>query len=239
MNWTTPPPKWDTPAGQVLDAFLAGLRHAAPEYREPLTLFGSAAIQLCLDESFTSADVDVMVVSDDGFLREIAKSLGLGRTGTLRPAYGIQICPPQLFRATPHYLHRAWIEERHGLKIVVPHLRDILIAKLHRSRAPDQAGLAPKDRRAFQRVRELCQGHPTEADLIEDLRLCEPSLCVQTKEGANAFRLNVLDLFEVLFGRRLDIENEILKPARAAAQPPGLADSEIDQQLAQLQPGRD
>lgn len=240
MSWETPPPVWDTPAGRLLDAFLAALKKDAPGYSEPLTIFGSAAIQLCLDESFTSADVDVMALAGNERLREIAKTAGLGATGSIRAAYGIQICPPQLFRTTPHYLLRARMERRHGIKVILPHLRDVLLAKLHRSRAPGQEGLVPKDRRAFQRVRELCGGHPTEADIIEDLRLCSQDLLIQAAEEPNAFRLNVLDLFRSVFGRGLDIENEILKPARQALGTVQDVDhEEIQRRLASLRPDRD
>ena len=239
MDWDMPAPNWNTPAGHVLDAFLAGAHQAFPGYPLPVTLFGSAAIQLCLDEAFASADVDVMVMSKSASFREIAKKTGKAHGGILRPAYGVQVCPPQLFRTTPHYLLRARIEQRQGLNIVIPHVRDILIAKLHRFRAPDQQGLVAKDRKAFQRVRELCGGHPTEADLLEDLMLCAADLHVTLEEGGNAFRLNSLDLFEELFQRRLDLEKEILAPVRAALPHPSLEAGEVGQMLDALNPERD
>lgn len=139
--------------------FFAAVHAHLPEYDQPLTIFGSAPIQLCMDESFASADVDLMVLEGGEALRRIATESGTACTGMGR--YGVQICPPQLFRPPPHYIQRAHLETRHGLKIIVPHLRDILIAKLHRSRVDGQEGLVPKDRRAFQRVRELSGGHPT------------------------------------------------------------------------------
>ena len=217
MSWTIPPPDWSTPAGRILDQFFEAIQGAFPEFSAPITLFGSAAIQVCLDESFTSADVDLMVASDSVRLRDIAREAGVGRSGTIRPAYGVQICPPQLFRPTPHYLQRAHIEQRYGQKVVVPHVRDILIAKLHRSRTEGQDGLVAKDLRAFQRVRELCDGHPTRQELIDDLQLCEPDFRLPVDGGVNSFRLNALDLFSSVFHHPLDLENEVLKPARAAA----------------------
>lgn len=239
MGWEMPLPNWDTPAGRVLDAFLAGVHEVLPMYAEPVTLFGSAAIQLCLDESFTSADVDVMVMSEGASLREIAKEKGVGRSGTLRPSYGVQICPPQLFRTTPHYLLRARMEERHGLRVIIPHVRDVLIAKLHRFRTPEQIGLVPKDRRAFERVRELCGGHPSEAEVIEDLVLCAPQLSLQAEDGPNAFRLNVLALFETVYHRPLDLENEVLKPARDSVREVTAGGEEIGKLLGELRPERD
>lgn len=240
MSWATPAPRWDTVAGQVLDSFFAGVQAALPDYRQPLTIFGSAPIQLCLDESFTSADVDIMVLTDSTPLRQIAKALGIGRSGTLRPAYGVQICPPQLFRPTPHYLQRARVEVRHGLTVIIPHLSDILIAKLHRARTPDQEGLVPKDLRAFQRVRELCDGHPTEADMLADLIACEPSFRLPLDGSVNAFRLNAQALFLSVYGRPLDVQREIVTPALAAASVMQ-ADAEpwVAEQLAKLQPTRE
>lgn len=240
MSWNVPPPDWNTPAGQVLDRFFLAVQERFPDHAQPITLFGSAAIQICLDDQFTSADVDLMVVADGERLREIAKASGVGRSGTLRAAYGIQICPPQLFRSTPHYLQRAHVERRNGQQVVVPHVRDILIAKLHRSRTEGQAGLATKDLRAFQRVRELCAEHPTRDDLVEDLRLCEPEFRLPEEGGLNAFRLNVLDLFSTLFGEPVDLEDEILRPAREAstATPPD-RESDIAKQLSELRPDRD
>jgi hypothetical protein len=88
MNWTPPPPRWDTLAGQMLDAFFAAVHQALPDCAQPLTIFGSAPIQLCLDEDFASADVDIMVLEGGETLRRIAAEAGLGRAGTVRAAFG-------------------------------------------------------------------------------------------------------------------------------------------------------
>ena len=240
MSWITPPPDWNTPAGRILDSFFVAIHDAFPEFSAPITLFGSAAIQVCLDEEFTSADVDLMVASDMARRRDLAREAGVGRSGTIRSAYGVQICPPQLFRPTPHYLQRAHIEQRSGQTIVVPHVRDILIAKLHRSRTEGQMGMVAKDLRAFRRVRELCDGHPTRQDLIDDLRLCEPEFRLPVDGGVNSFRLNVLDLFASVFPHPLDLETEILKPAREAETTVMFDHGEdISQSLANLRPDRD
>lgn len=209
MSWELPPPNWNTVAGRVLDAFFAAVREALPTYDRPLTVFGSAPIQLCLDEAFTSADVDIMVLDDNTRLREIAIAAGVGRSG-LAPAFGVQICPPTFFRSTPHYLQRAHAETRHGLRIIVPHLRDILIGKLHRSRMDDQTGLIPKDRRAFQRVRELCDGHPTKAEFLEDLVSCEPDFRPVYDGRVNVFRINVEDAMREIYSHVFDLQRDIL-----------------------------
>ncbi len=220
MNWPTPAPNWDTLAGRVLDTFFAAVRANLPDYDLPLTLFGSAPIQLCLDENFTSADVDIMVIDGGETLRKIAADAGIGRAGTLRPTYGVQICPPMLFGPTPHYLQRAQIETRYGLKIVIPHLRDILIGKLHRTRHEGQQGIAPKDQRAFQKVRELCHGHPTKEEFIEDLVHCEPSFRLTSDGSLNAFRFNAEDVLASIYGHKFDLQCDILSAAALASRPP-------------------
>jgi hypothetical protein len=221
MNWMPPPPRWDTLAGKVLDSFFAAVHQAMPDYDQPLTIFGSAPIQLCLDEDFASADVDIMVLEGGEKLRRIAAEAGLGRAGNVRSAFGVQICPPLLFNPTPHYLQRAHTELRHGLTIIVPHLRDILIAKLHRSRVEVQEVLIPKDRRAFQRVRELSGGHPTLPEFLQDLVNCESSFRPPHDGGLNSFRFNAENALHEIYGHRLDLKRDILDPASFAAQPPG------------------
>ena len=44
MSWIVPPPRWDTVAGRILDDFVKALRQERPDYHEPVTIFGSAAI---------------------------------------------------------------------------------------------------------------------------------------------------------------------------------------------------
>lgn len=221
MNWMPPPPRWDTLAGKVLDSFFAAVHQAMPDYDQPLTIFGSAPIQLCLDEDFASADVDIMVLEGGEKLRQIAAEAGLGRAGNIRSAFGVQICPPLLFNPTPHYLQRAHTEVRQGLTIIVPHLRDILTAKLHRSRLEGQESLIPKDRRAFQRVRELSGGHPTLAEFLQDLVNCESSFRPPHDGGLNSFRFNAETALLEIYGHHLDLKRDILDPASFAAQPPG------------------
>lgn len=239
-NWAMPAPNWSCAAGHVLDAFFAGLHAELPDFAEPLTLFGSVPIQLCLDDAFTSADADIMVSGDPTRLRTVARKLELTAGGTLRPAFGLQLCPRHFFRTTAHYLQRAQVETRHGIKVIVPHVRDVLIGKLHRSRMPEQEGLAPKDLRAFLRVRQLCGGHPNEDDVIEDLLDCAPYFRRPEHEEVNYFRHNVDDLWTSLFGHKLDVEERILQPLRAQeAEASHSDDTQISQMLDDLRPSRD
>jgi hypothetical protein len=123
---------------------------------------------------------------------------------------------------------------------VVPHVRDILIGKLHRFRDDGQRGLAAKDRRAFHRVLELCGGRPTDSDMLEDLRLCEANLRVPSDGSVNFFRLNALELFRSIYLRELDLESEIHAPARQAiSRALGGEDPKIESLLDGLEPTRD
>lgn len=240
MNWSVPPPNWSCAAGQVLDSFFARLHAELPDFAEPLTLFGSVPIQLCLDDSFTSADADIMVSGDPTHLRVVARKLELTAGGTLRPAFALQLCPRHFFRTTAHYLQRAHMEMRHGVKVIVPHVRDVLIGKLHRSRTAEQENLVTKDLRAFHRVRQLCDGHPNEQDLIEDLLDCSPYFRRPENGDVNHFRLNVEDLWTGLFGHKLDVEDHVLKPLRLMeAEAQRSADQPISQMLDELSPSRD
>lgn len=240
MSWSVPPPNWSGAAGCFLDAFFAALHAQMPDYAEPLTLFGSVPIQLCLDDAFTSADADIMVSGELPKLREVARKLELTAGGSLRPTFGLQLCPRHFFRTTAHYLQRAHIELRHGVKVIVPHVRDVLIGKLHRSRTPEQEQLVPKDMRAFHRVRQLCGGHPTEEDVIEDLLDCAPYFRMPDHGEVNNFRLNVMDLWLGLFGHALDVEAKILSRLREMeAETQHAVEMTIPQLLDDLRPERD
>ena len=211
-NWSIPSANWSSPVGLELDRFIKEVRERLPELRGAITLFGSSPIHLCLDHSFVSADADMMVLFDQEPLQKIADELGLGKAHHPAGKLYLEICKPFAFRSTPVYRDRAHEEMRHGFKIVVPHVRDILIGKLHRFRKPGQQGIEPKDMRAFVRVREVTGGHPTEQELLEDLRLCPHYFMVGTSALMLDFRLNVEDLWPALYGRSINVNEELLKP---------------------------
>ena len=222
----TPKPRWDTLAGRVLDDFFAQVANQLPNYRSPLTVLGSTPIQLCLDAEFASADVDVMVFAEVETLRRLAHT-----PSSERGRYHVQVCPPSLFIPSPHYLQRAHMEIRHGLQIVIPHLMDILLAKLHRSRVEGQSGLVAKDLRAFRKVRQMLDGNPSSEQMVAELQNCEAHLRTPLDGTLNSFKLNVLDLFEQVYGRTLNIAAEIAVP-----QPPPIEIAELG--LDQLDPVR-
>lgn len=241
MSWDVPPPDWNGHVGRILDSFFAEVKRRFPDYDAPLTVFGSAPIQLCLDDSFTSADADIMVTTGAAELRALAGEIGLGGGG-IRSGFAVQIFPPGFFRTTPRYLEpgRAHQEMRHGLRIIIPHVRDILIGKLHRSRTQDQDALDGKDLRAFLRVRQLTGGHPSESELLDDLISCEPSFRLPPDGGLNHFRLNVEDVWRAVFSRSVDVRGEIIEPAlRQQILPDQPAVIDRDKLLGDLRPTRE
>lgn len=238
MSWQIPSPRWDTMAGRLLDAFFARVHEQMPGFEGPLTVFGSAPIQLCVDGDFVSANADVMVLSHAAELRQIAADVVQSKTGA-GVMHGVQVCPADWFRTTPHYLARAHMETRHGLRIIVPHLRDVLIGKLHRSRFEGQEGLVPKDLRAFVRVRQLCEGRPGEQDLLDDLRACEAYFRPPPAGQIHSFKLNTLDLWRQLFGRVLDVEGEIVRPVLREEARIYQTFQRVEDLLEELRPERD
>jgi hypothetical protein len=88
-----------TPAAELLRKLVAAL----PRDREfTITVFGSAPIQICVDSSLTSADVDVF--SDFEPLREITDQAGLGQD---KAASYVQVSSELNFRTSPRWRDRA------------------------------------------------------------------------------------------------------------------------------------
>ncbi len=212
MAWEMPPPNWNSPIGIELDRFFREVSRQLPDLKTTLTVFGSSPIHLCLDASFTSKDADLFVLSDEEQLRDIAASIGLGKVGAAPGQFYLEICKPWAFKTTPSHYARAHCETRHGLAIIVPHVRDILIGKLSRHRKKDQQGVEPKDLRGFARVREVTGGHPTEAELIDDLRLCPHYFISGVNAIMTDFRANVEDLWPALYGHPIDVNQQIIRP---------------------------
>lgn len=77
---------WSTPAGEVLTR-LCALIPATTE--ATITLFGSAPLQLAIDASLKSNDVDLFTHGDPGWLEAIIRSAGLAKE---EAAFYIQCC---------------------------------------------------------------------------------------------------------------------------------------------------
>src|SRR5437867_7481710 len=119
-DWWTGTTDWDTPAGGLLQRFFATL----PSHRRfRFTLYGSAPLQLTLDRTWLSADVDLFS-DDDEDLNELVRLAGLAKeqgTFYLEPGFALR------FRTNPHWRMRAKTVERGNVAITVPHPLDILI----------------------------------------------------------------------------------------------------------------
>ena len=182
---------------------LRKLAAVLPQDRElTITVFGSAPIQICVDSTLTSADVDVF--SDFEHLREISDKAGLGQD---KAAFYVQVSSELNFRTTMRWRDRAQSARIGKVTFVFPHPIDILIAKLNR--------LDDKDVRAFEVVRAKT-GHPTEAELIKELQLAvdlfRPSF---DEEPGHDIANNCRRLWPLIFGREIDPRAEIIAPALA------------------------
>jgi len=182
---------------------LRKLAAVLPQDREiTITVFGSAPIQICVDSTLTSADVDVF--SDFEFLREISDKAGLGQD---KAAFHVQVSSELNFRTSPRWKDRTQSARIGNCTFVFPHPIDILIAKLNR--------LDDKDVRAFRAVLSKT-GHPTEAELIKELQLAvdlfRPSF---DEEQGHDMANNCRRLWPLIYGREIDPRKEIIAPALA------------------------
>jgi len=188
-----------TPAAQLLGKLAAAL----PQGREyMITVFGSAPIQITVDSSFTSADVDVF--SDFENLPDVVREAGLAQDKT---AFFIQVSSELNFRTSPRWKDRTKRARIGNCTFVFPHLIDILIAKLTR--------LEEKDLGAF-RVVIAKTGHPTETELIAELQIAvdlfRPNF---DEEQGHDIANNCRRLWLQIYGREIDPRKEIIAPALA------------------------
>ena len=167
-----------------------------------ITLFGSAPLQLQVDENFLSGDVDLFSNFEE--LEAIVESAGL--SDEQRRPY-IQVCSGLNFRTSPHWGGRTQSFDLGNCTFILPHPIDILIAKLNR--------LEEKDLEAF-RVVIRKTGHPTEAEMIHELQMAvdlfRPSF---DEENASDLVNNTRRLWPLIFGREIDPRAEIIAPALA------------------------
>ncbi|MDB6041336.1 MAG: hypothetical protein JWM99_5177 [Verrucomicrobiales bacterium] len=199
-NWWTGKIDWATPAGRLLEKFLAAL----PQDRTfHLTLYGSAPLQLTVDRQLMSGDVDLFSDDDDD-LAELIAAAKLDKTQGgfyLEPGFELS------FRTSPRWRQRAVKVQRGNVTLNIPHPIDILIGKLDR--------LDAKDLKAFERVIEV-SGHPSEDDLRRELQnavdLFRPAF---DDDSPNRFPDNTRRLWHEIYHKEIDIRREIIEPAMA------------------------
>ena len=197
---------WDTPAGTTLRKLFAAL---PPDREYSLTLFGSSPIQLGIERTFASNEVDLFTGEWGDLYEElqaIVKQAGLGKDQG-EDVY-VQVCVAGNFRTSPRWPTRAWTTQIGNVRLTLPHPIDILIAKLHR--------LEDKDLRAFRLVIER-MGHPTEDEMRRELQaavdLYRPNF---DGEMVGDIRTNTRVLWLELWGKDINVRQEIISPAREA-----------------------
>lgn len=194
---------WETPAGRTLRTLIDAL----PREREwSLTLFGSAPLQLALEPGFLSGDVDLFTTEEAQ--AEVAATLERTGLADKTRALYVQLCVQGNFRTSPRWWDRAHREQLGHVRVTLPHPIDILIAKLHR--------LADKDLAAFRLTIERT-GHPTEDEMRRELQMAvdlfRPNF---DEEMIGDITTNTAVLWQELWGKRINVRQEIIAPALAA-----------------------
>jgi hypothetical protein len=194
---------WETSAGRTLRTLIDAL----PQEREwSITLFGSAPLQLALEPTFVSGDVDLFTTDDaQAELAAVLERIGLADKE--REIY-VQLCVEGNFRTSPRWRTRVFTTQVGRVRISLPHPIDILIAKLHR--------LAEKDLLAF-RLTIAKTGHPTEDELRRELQaavdLYRPNF---DEEMVGDITTNTRVLWQELWGKDINVRQEIIAPALEA-----------------------
>lgn len=187
----------NTPAVRLIEKLIQELPDAG-DFK--ITLFGSAPIQIAVDSSLTSADVDLF--SDFEALGEIVNRAKLSQDDA---EFYIQVCSELNFRTSPRWRGRTQSVQIKNCTVEIPHPIDILIAKLNR--------LEEKDLEAFRVVRRKT-GHPTEEELIHELQLAvdlfRPDF---DEENGHDMANNCRRLWPLIYGREIDPRTEIIVPA--------------------------
>ena len=112
---------WGTPAGRVLDQLVAALPSARPW---EIIVFGSSPLQLGLDPTFLSGDVDIIPAED---ITEHCRAAGLLKGQA--PVY-VEPCAAAAFTASPDWSVRAYRCQRRHVTFILPHPIDILVSKI-------------------------------------------------------------------------------------------------------------
>ena len=192
---------WQSPAGKRLEEFARAL---PPKPRLEVTVFGSASIQLFIDQTFLSADIDLFGSEESyDFLLSFVDTQGWTKE---KSNFYIQVCDPYAFKSTMDWPARAVEVERHGHLLRFVHPWDVLVSKLQR--------LEEKDLEAFKLVIAKT-GHPTEDEFIRHLQkavdLYRPKFDEETARGD--MLMNTRILWQTLWKKEIDVRAAIIRPA--------------------------
>ena len=210
----------NTPAWRTLQNLLAEAPPSPDQNR--LIVFGSAALQLTVANELLSADIDISLDVVTVGPRAISTPRAeehLRRTATkVNAALSkdlpyIQVCHWMTFQPANRWERRAFEKTEGAWRLVYPHPYDILFSKLRRAEI--------KDIEAFRLIIERT-GHPTEAEFIqlctENYRDFEPRLRAAPSHlpevvPSHDLRSNTVRLWQAIWGRPIDIDREISRPA--------------------------
>lgn len=198
--------EWNGKAGQRLDEFA---RRLPAQPRLEITIFGSAPLQLFIERSFLSEDIDLFGKENTtAFLEQFVSENKWNKGET--DLY-IQVCDPLAFKSTIDWRARAIEVERHGHLFVFVHPWDVLVSKLQR--------LEEKDLNAFRLVIEKT-GHPTEEEFTRHLQLAvdlyRPKFDEESARGD--MLANTRILWQTLWNKDIDVRARIIRPALERAE---------------------
>jgi hypothetical protein len=188
---------WDAPNGALLKKFIQELPQDRPLV---LNVFGSTPLQMRLDPSFLSGDVD-MFTSEDLSVHLDKMKLGKAHTTPY-----IELVPSTVFITNAGWRDRAAKEVFGNITVYIAGSLDVLVGKLKR--------LDPKDLAAFDLVKAKTGG-PTEDELKRALRLVvdmyRPAFDEENPGGDPI--ANTRRLWMHLYGHDIDVRKEIIVPA--------------------------
>src|SRR5262245_19527596 len=123
---------WDCPAARQLDQLV---RLLPRNPRLDITVFGSTPLQMLVDPSFLTQDIDVFPAEESyDFLLELVRGRGLGPE---KSEFYIQVCSPFAFRSASDWRSRALEVLRQGHLLRLVHPWDVLTSKLQRLEEKD------------------------------------------------------------------------------------------------------
>jgi hypothetical protein len=188
---------WDAPNGQLLRSFIKGLPKDRPFI---LNIFDSTPLQMRLDATFLSGDVDLFANED---LEVFVQEMKLGK-GQAEPY--IEVVPSIVFITSPLWRDRATQVVFDNVTVIVASALDVLVGKLKR--------LEAKDLKAFDLVKAKTGG-PTEDELKRALRdvvdMYRPAFDEENPGGDPV--ANTRRLWQHLYGHDIDVRAEIIRPA--------------------------
>lgn len=138
-----------------------------------IVVFGSASLALWLERAPISKDVDLWIHPEDK--GEIVEAL-MGELSWYHDKHGayVEVCGPATFEAPGSWRSRAKVltmPDYEGVRIVVPHPHDVLVAKLPR--------LSPSDR---DHVELILEQLPLERERLDELADESPSRSADASE---------------------------------------------------------